>query len=211
MNKTTVDRNWNERYLAGDTPWAAHGLLTAVIDLIKVSCPNEASIFEIGCGYGQEAIALAKLGFNVTAVDLSSAAINQAKINSQEKNVNIHFEAFDLLHDKNHFSPVDLVLDIAVLHTIENEATRLKFTQAVFSLLKPGATWINVSCLSPDVFKISETTGVKAPPALSKTELQEMSKNNFFIQKQIVTSYEISRDGKLVEFPALISVMKKFP
>lgn len=208
MNKS-ANRNWDERYLTGDTPWVAHGLLTTVIDFIQASYPNGASIFEIGCGYGQEAIMLAKLGFNVTAVDLSSTAIKQAKINSESENSNIHFETFDLLHDKNHFSSFDLVLDIAVLHTIENEATRLKFSQAVFSLLKPGAIWINVSCLSPDVFKTSELTGVKAPPALTKTDLQQACKNNFVIEKQIDTSYQISRDGKLVEFPALVSVFKK--
>lgn len=75
------------------------------------------------------------------------------------------------------------MLDIAVLHTIENEETRLKFSQAVFSFLKPEATWINVSCLSPDVLKISKITGVKAPPALTKTDLQKMRKNNFVMHR----------------------------
>ena len=72
MNKTLTDQNWNERYLTGDTPWTAHALLTRVLDIIQECLPKGGSILEIGCGYGQEAIALATLGYHLTAVDLSS-------------------------------------------------------------------------------------------------------------------------------------------
>lgn len=209
MNKTMANRNWDERYLTGDTPWVAHALLTTVIAHIQATQAEGGSVFEVGCGYGLEAITLAKLGFEVTAVDLSITAINQAKKNAQAENLNIHFETFDLMHDANHFKPVDLVLDIAVLHTMENEATRLKFSKAVASLLKTGGTWVNVSCLSPDVLKVTAETGVKAPPALSKMDLDSLCKPLFLLEKQMPTSYQILRDDKLVAFPALISVMKK--
>ena len=94
-------------------------------------------------------------------------------------------------------------------HTFDNDATRYKFAQTIASLLKPQATWINVSCLNPDVLKVMEATGIKAPPALSISELQQMSKNNFLINKQKYTSYQISREGKLAAFPALISLFEK--
>jgi SAM-dependent methyltransferase len=210
MNATIANRNWNQRYLTGDTPWAAHTLLTPVLDVIQALYPKKnASILEVGCGYGQEAIALAKLDYYVTAVDLSSVAIAQAKLNAQAAKVNIHFQAFDLLHDQSHFVPFDLVLDIAVLHTMDNNDTRYKFAQAVAALLKPQGAWINVSCLSPDVLKVAESTGVKAPPALTKVELQHASNNNFLLATQQLTIYQLSREGKLAAFPALISLFKK--
>lgn len=205
----SFNRNWNERYLTGDTPWAAHALLTSVLEVIQELYPKGASILEIGCGYGQEAIALAKLNYQLTAVDLSDAAIVQAKKNAQTENLNIDFQTFDLLHDQNQFAPFDLVLDIAVLHTIDNSSTRRKFAQSVAVLLKPQAIWINISCLSPDVLKVEQATGIKAPPALSKVDLEEMSKNDFLLIRQDAVSYQISREGKLALFPALISIFKK--
>jgi 2-polyprenyl-3-methyl-5-hydroxy-6-metoxy-1,4-benzoquinol methylase len=210
MSRLQAKRNWNERYLVGDTPWAAHELLKPVLDIVQRLCPNAGTILEVGCGYGQEAIALANLGYSVTAIDLSDIAIQQAQINAQREGLNIHFQAFDLLHDQLAFHLFDFILDIAVLHTMENTALREKFSQKIACLLKPGAIWINVSCLLPNVLEVAENAGVKAPPALSKAELQQISgKNNFTREEEHLTSYQILREDKLVAFPALISVFKK--
>ncbi len=207
MNQST--HNWNERYITGNTPWSEHGLLTPVLESIQALLPQGKSILEIGCGYGQEAIALAKQGYIVSAVDLSSAAITQAQLNAQTENVAIHFETYDVLHEQNQFTPFDLILDIAVLHTIQNEQTRHKFAKAVASLLKPQALWINLSCLSPDVLHVTEATGVQPPPALSRLELQQLNQQHFIIKAQQDATYRITRDGKAADFPALISVLQK--
>lgn len=207
--KNNIDRDWNNRYLTGDTPWTSHELATAVLDIIQLHYPNNARILEIGCGYGQEAIALAKLGYQVTAVDLSPAAIEQARINAKSENTNVHFQTFDLMHDQNSFAPFDVIFDISVLHTIDNSHTRRKFAQAIASLLKPQALWINVSCLSPDVDEVAKATNVKAPPALSKEDLTIASQDIFILISQQTSTYQISRDRKLVAFPNLISTFKR--
>ncbi|MCD6046429.1 MAG: tam 1 [Gammaproteobacteria bacterium] len=193
----------------GDTPWVAHKLLTQALKVIQKYSIINASVLEIGCGYGQEAIALAKLGYAVTTIDLAEAAIEKAKANALKENVNIHFQAHDLLHDPSQFNLFDVAFDIAVLHTIENENVRMKFAQKVASYLKPQGIWVNVSCLSPDAHQVAELTGVKAPPALSKEALRQLCCQGFSFEEEQLAFYQILREDKLVEFPAIVSVFRK--
>ncbi len=46
-----------------------------------------AKVFEIGCGYGDNSIWLAKQGFEVTAIDLSEEAIRYAIDNAKKEGV----------------------------------------------------------------------------------------------------------------------------
>lgn len=64
---------------------------------------------DIGCGTGLDSIALAKLGFDVTACDQSPEMIEKAKLNAEEENVLVNFicspieSAFENISDKFDF------------------------------------------------------------------------------------------------------------
>lgn len=49
------------------------------------------SILHLQCHFGQDSISLSRLGANVTGIDLSDAAINQAKALAQQVNTNTKF------------------------------------------------------------------------------------------------------------------------
>lgn len=56
-----------------------------VVDLFDL--PPRASILDMGCGVGRHAVELAKLGFQVTGVDLSTGMLDQARHNATEAGV----------------------------------------------------------------------------------------------------------------------------
>ncbi|MCA9603363.1 MAG: methyltransferase domain-containing protein, partial [Myxococcales bacterium] len=55
-----------------------------------------ASILDVGCGSGQHAVELARRGYSVTALDLSSHMLRHAKMNAEEAGVNVTFVHGDM-------------------------------------------------------------------------------------------------------------------
>ncbi len=69
---------WTSRYVAGKTPWDFGGVPAALKSfLTRSSAPGRVLI--PGCGSGYEVQAFHEAGYDVTAIDFSPAAIDQAK------------------------------------------------------------------------------------------------------------------------------------
>jgi cyclopropane fatty-acyl-phospholipid synthase-like methyltransferase len=79
---------------------------------------------EIGCGTGTNAIYLAERGFSITAVDLSSLAIETAKKKLAETDVKVDFRQADLAEDPDVGGPFDFVFDRGVYHTVRGDHLR---------------------------------------------------------------------------------------
>ncbi|HPN38675.1 MAG TPA: class I SAM-dependent methyltransferase [Melioribacteraceae bacterium] len=52
---------------------------------------SKTKVADVGCGTGIDSICLSKLGFNVTAFDISEEMINKAKANALKNEVNVNF------------------------------------------------------------------------------------------------------------------------
>jgi SAM-dependent methyltransferase len=69
---------WTTRYIAGKTPWDFGGVPAALKSfLARSSAPGRVLI--PGCGSGYEVQAFHGAGYDVTAIDFSPAAVEQAK------------------------------------------------------------------------------------------------------------------------------------
>jgi SAM-dependent methyltransferase len=69
---------WNGRYAAGKTPWDFGGVPAALKSfLARSSAPGRVLI--PGCGSGYEVQAFHEAGYDVTAIDFSPAAVDQAR------------------------------------------------------------------------------------------------------------------------------------
>jgi SAM-dependent methyltransferase len=68
---------WTSRYATGKTPWDFGGVPAALRSfLVRSSAPGKVLI--PGCGSGYEVQAFHEAGYDVTAIDFSPAAVNQA-------------------------------------------------------------------------------------------------------------------------------------
>src|SRR5947208_14149639 len=69
---------WTSRYAAGKMPWAFAGVPAALKSFLARSCAS-GKVLIPGCGSGYEVQAFHAAGYEVTAIDFSPAAVDQAK------------------------------------------------------------------------------------------------------------------------------------
>jgi SAM-dependent methyltransferase len=74
-----VEPDWNARYVSRDVPWDCGHPSTELRRVVEETDElPRGRLLELGCGTGTNAIYLAQIGFQVTAVDGSSEAIARA-------------------------------------------------------------------------------------------------------------------------------------
>jgi SAM-dependent methyltransferase len=81
MNESTDSTRpefWDIRFASGKTPWDFHGVPAALNLFLKTSSP--ANVLIPGCGTGYEVRAFHQAGWNVTAIDFSPVAVDQARV-----------------------------------------------------------------------------------------------------------------------------------
>lgn len=119
--------------------------ISEIIKLVKTS--KAKNIVELGSGDGRIAIALAKEGYNVTAIDINPLLTLWTKVIAKLKGVEINVVTADILKvDLNEF-------DLAVTYLFPEIMQKLypKLKQE----LKPGATLIS------NTFKLVDTEPVQ--------------------------------------------------
>ena len=72
---------------------------------------QEKSALDVGCGTGTTAFHMARLGFDVTGVDLSATAIDMGRTLAKEQNLDIEFVTGDVLDLEALGKKFDLIYD----------------------------------------------------------------------------------------------------
>lgn len=86
-----VDKErWEQRYMSG---WRSQTHKT-LLDFYKLAPVGKA--LELACGTGENALFLAKKGFDVDAIDISCTAISIAEEKARREGVNVNFLCADL-------------------------------------------------------------------------------------------------------------------
>ncbi|MEA5078269.1 MAG: class I SAM-dependent methyltransferase [Anaerolineaceae bacterium] len=108
--------------------------------LTQYGIDRTATILDAACGIGTQCLGLAELGYAVTASDLSAEEVNLAKIEAQNRRVNIEFQVADMRAVwQTYQKQFDVVcaLDNAVPHLLSDEEILQAFKQ-FYSCTRPG-------------------------------------------------------------------------
>jgi SAM-dependent methyltransferase len=130
-----------------------------VNQLISADSKNAVCILEIGCGTGKHAVAFAKYGYTVEAIDYSNEMINIASANLYDSNILFkHGDARVYRSDAN----VDVVVSLFhVFSYMTSDDDVASFIQSCYENLKTEGILIFDYWYSPAVHAIGPTQRVR--------------------------------------------------
>ncbi|HET7009916.1 MAG TPA: methyltransferase domain-containing protein [Anaerolineales bacterium] len=130
---------FEKRYLLRDAPWDTGQTPPEVLAWLEGRTPGRA--IDIGCGTGTNALTLARLGWQVTAVDFSRLAVRAARRKAAAAGLTLDLRQADASRLEGIDGPFDLALDIGCFHSLTPAGRRL-YARRLPELLRPGATYI---------------------------------------------------------------------
>ncbi|HTF95868.1 MAG TPA: class I SAM-dependent methyltransferase [Cellvibrio sp.] len=127
-----------EKGSSNQWPWYNEDLDPDILIYIKESGLNNAKILDLGTCSGSQAIALAKLGFDVVGTDISETALKKAVIaKEREIGLSVNFLLDDITQSNLPDANFDLILDRGCFHSICCFAG-VEYVKNVQRILKPG-------------------------------------------------------------------------
>ncbi|MHC4591373.1 MAG: class I SAM-dependent methyltransferase [Planctomycetota bacterium] len=144
MAPVLFDRRYRARSLyfgSGPSTW----LIRSARRLVR---PGSRAL-ELGCGYGRNALHLAQLGFNVTAVDASPAAIAELEARARAEDVRLRTVCADLVDCSLGRGRYDLIVAVTVLGLLDSDALET-VAGRIMDALRPGG------CLMAEEFARSD-------------------------------------------------------
>jgi len=127
------------RYGRGRTPWDTEITPPEVVEFMEGARPGRA--LDLGCGTGTNAIALARIGWEVTGVDFVPKAIRKARRKGARAGLKIDFRVGDVADLGDLEGPFDYALDIGCLFTLRAEQRRM-YAAGLSRLLRKGGHYM---------------------------------------------------------------------
>jgi methyl halide transferase len=134
---TLTPAEWNERYVANEAPWdsgVASKELIRVLDEEKI---RPCRAVELGCGTGTNSIYLGSRGFDITGMDCSPVALEQART----KAANAKFLEADLCRFNLQLEPFNFIFDRGCYHSVRRMDIA-GFLRTLRQLSKPGTRYL---------------------------------------------------------------------
>lgn len=177
INIMATPKEFEERYKKGDLPWDSgryDSSLKEVIDDYSITpCP----LLELGAGTCTNAIWLAKQGFNVTAIDVSSTAVETARKKVAEAGVTVDVIRADVLTDDLPKGPFTLIFDRGCFHSLGSAENKSRLVRIIHDRLEHDGYWFSI---------IGSTDGPDrdhGPPRMSLLDIATLVEPQFeFIQ-----------------------------
>ena len=110
-----------------------------LLEFIHTHDPGRA--LDLGCGTGTNAITLAKSGWEVVGIDFVRRAINLAKKNAEQFEVEVDFRVENVTHLESVTGKFDLVLDMGCFHSLP-PSTRQAYILKIDQLLADSGTFL---------------------------------------------------------------------
>lgn len=134
---------WNEKYLNSESSWDLNSPNPVFIQLLNENkFISRGKILIAGCGKGYDAIAAAQMGYDVTAIDFSSYAINFTNELAAKNSVSIKTIEEDIfVLNAGYENQFDIVYDY-VMYCAINPDRRREYAEKISSLLKPDGKYV---------------------------------------------------------------------
>ena len=192
--------SWDERYQHQSVetmPWFYPELDDDLKEALDDLGLQGGSALDLGTGPGMQAMQLARRGFNVTATDISEAAISLAQAKAEAQELSITWQQDDILSTQL-AGLFDLVFDRGCFHVLPT-AQRPDYVNTVVGLLKEGG-YLFLKCFS------HLQQGTQGPYRFTPEQIREI----FGRRLAVLSINETVYQGTLDPLPrALFCVMRR--
>ena len=191
--------HWNDLYAnetsVGSLPWYNKDLDDDLREHLSAMNITKGRLLDLGTGPATQAIELSKLGFQVTATDISENAITRAKRMSK----GIEFIVDDILDSKLKEDSFDYIFDRGCFHVLEPSSRERYVNQATRLLSDEGLLFLKT-------FSAREPSRGGGPYRFSIDEIDSVFSDRFVRESFKETVYQ----GTLDILPkALFVVLRK--
>lgn len=101
--------------------------------------PLRGKALDLGCGQGRDALAMARLGYQVTGVDKSQVGIDQMNRAGQAEQLNLVGLVADIYH-YDRFAEFDIILLDSMLHFAKKERTKeIALLRRILTSMRTGS------------------------------------------------------------------------
>lgn len=130
--------SWETHYQSGSPPWETGQPSQELARVIAEENIKPCRVIDLGCGSGINSVWLAQHGFEVTGVDVTPLAIEQARQRAAGAKVNVHFVLGDLLDFREPLEPFPFFFDRGCYHAVRQPDVQL-FLRTLTRLTAPGS------------------------------------------------------------------------
>ena len=152
---------WNQRHRSA-SPWDSGRPCRELARVLEEHAIAPGRALELGCGNGINAVALARRGFEVTALDVSDEVLGRARAAAREANVQVRFLHADVRKLPDLGAPFPFVFDRGLYQHARLD--RPAFEQALERVTAPGSLYLAIMPNAND-------TAVNAPRAVRDADL----------------------------------------
>jgi len=145
-----MKKRFNDRYIINDLPWNINRPDFNLVNTVSEFKIKSCKALDIGCGTGDNVFWAAKIGFTVTGIDLSEKAIEIAKENAIQNNVEADFYTCDIFKDEIPGAPYGFIFDRGCFHTFDEKKQRKEYARIVSSLLEKDGFWLTLAGSTDD-------------------------------------------------------------
>ena len=176
---------WEHLYRTSEVsqlPWFTPRLDEDIARGVAAHVPSGRRVLDLGTGPATQAIALAKRGYEMVAVDIAASAIEKAKHAAARQGVRIDFRVDDILDSKLPAGLVEAIVDRGVFHVLP-PGKRSAYVETVHRILSPNG-WLFLKCFS------DKEPGTFGPYRLAEDELRESFRKRFDIESILDAEFQ---------------------
>ena len=138
---------WDASYHEAPAPWDTGQPQPAVVRLASEG-GFAGAVLDAGCGTGENALHVARLGLPVLGVDVAETALAIARAKAADRGIEVEFTAADALQLERLGRRFDTVLDCGLFHTFDG-SERPRYVASLASVTGPDGT-LYLLCFSDD-------------------------------------------------------------
>jgi SAM-dependent methyltransferase len=196
-----VHPEWDASYTSGTPgPWDIGRPQPAFVRLADEGRLT-GLLLDAGCGTGENSMLAASRGADVTGIDISPAAIAQARAKASGRGLTARFEVADAL-DLSRLSLIaDTVIDSGVFH-IFGDDDRARYVASLATVLRPAGTCY-LMCFS------DRQPGTWGPRRVRADELRAAFSDGWAVESITADTFQVNPISNTTQAEAWLATIRR--